>query len=145
MKKMILLTCTVLLAVGLFAKAPVVTEKVLTVFNQTFIGAEDVMWSQSKSIYTVKFTHQGIRTTVKYDADGDFLGSLRYYTAERLPLDIQVKLKKSYAGKNIFIVTEYVVGDNVNYYVKLEDEQSWLTVKVDNYRDMEVTENYKKL
>ena len=145
MKKMILLACTVLMAVGLFAKAPAVTEKVLAVFNQTFVGAEDVMWSNSKHIYMVKFTHQGIRTTVKYDADGNFLSSLRYYTAERLPLDIQVKLRKEYTHKNIFVVTEYVIGDNVNYYVKLEDELSWITVKTDNSREMEVTENYKKL
>jgi hypothetical protein len=145
MKKMILLTCTVLMAVGLFAKAPVVTEKIVTIFNQTFIGAEDVMWSNSKNIYIVKFTHHGIRTTVRYDADGNFLSSLRYYTAERLPLDIQVKLKQEYEHKNIFVVTEYVIGDNINYYVKLEDELSWITVKVDNSREIEVTENYKKL
>ena len=46
------------------------------------------------------------------------------------------ELKKKYADKTIFGVTENIIGDEVNYYVKLVDEKNWTTVKIDNYRNM---------
>jgi hypothetical protein len=145
MKKVFLFACTVLIAGSLFASTPAVTEKVLKVFNQTFSEAENVVWSDTQDIYMVKFTQQGIHTTVKYDAEGSFISSLRYYLSDLLPVDIKCKLKKKYADKTIFGVTEYIVGDDVNYYVKLEDAGTWVTVKIDNNRNMEVTEKYKKI
>jgi hypothetical protein len=145
MKKVLLFACTLTMAGSLFANAPSVTEKVLKVFKQTFSEAQNVVWSDTQDNYMVKFTQQGIRTTVKYDTEGNFLSSLRYYLGEQLPVDIQCKLKKKYNDKKVFGVTEYVVGDEVNYYVKLEDATTWVTVKIDNNRNMEVTEKYKKI
>lgn len=87
----------------------------------------------------------GIRTFVKYDDDGNFISSRRYYSAETLPVDIQCKLKKKFADKTIFGVTEYTVGDEINYFVKLEDAKSWTTVKIDGARNMEIAEKYGKL
>jgi len=124
MKKVFLFACTVLIAGSLLANTPAVTEKVLKVFNQTFAEAENVVWSDTQNIYMVKFTQQGIHTTVKYDAEGDFISSLRYYLSDQLPVDIQCKLKKKYADKTVFGVTEYIIGDDVNYYVKLEDART---------------------
>jgi hypothetical protein len=145
MKKVFLFACSIIIAGSLFANTPDVKEKVLKAFNQTFAEAQNVVWSDTQDIYMVKFTQQGIRTTVKYDAEGDFLSSLRYYLSDQLPVDIQCKLKKKYADKTVFGVTEYIIGDDVNYYVKLEDNSTWITVKIDNNRNMEVTEKYKKI
>ena len=64
---------------------------------------------------------------------------------DQLPVDIQCKLKKKFADKTIFGVTEFIVGDDVNYFVKMEDAKTWITVKVDNARVIEVTEKYGKL
>lgn len=133
------------MAFGLYAKAPVVNDKVLSVFKKTFTEVENVVWSNTRNIFMVNFTQQGIHTIVKYDADGNFLSSLRYYSADRLPVDVQHKLKNEFTGRTIFIVTEYVVGDNVNYYVKMEDATSWITVKVNNSREMLVVEEFNKL
>ncbi len=146
MKKVFLFSALLLFAAGSFAHAPSpnVNEKVLKVFAETFTEAQNVNWTEMEDIYMVRFTNQGIRTTVKYDADGNFVSSLRYYECDQLPVDIQCKLKKKYPTKKMFGVTEYVVGDDLNYYVKLEDDKTWTTVKIDNYRNMQVTESYKK-
>ena len=144
MKKVLLFACSVLLAGSLFAYAPTVTEKVLKVFAETFSDAKNVSWSEVGDFYMVRFTQQGIRTTVNYDTEGNFLSSLRYYGADKLPVDIQCKLKKKYSDKILYGVTEYVLGDDINYFVKLEDKTTWTTVKVYSDRSMQVTEKYHK-
>ena len=145
MKKVILIACIALAASSTYAHALLTPEKALKAFNSTFKDARNVVWTDAENIYTVKFQQQGINTFVKYDAEGNFISSRRYYNADQLPVDIQCKLKKKYTDKSIFGVTEYTVGDEVNYFVKLEDANSWLTVKVDNARTMETTEKYQKL
>ena len=145
MKKVILFACVLLIAASSFANKPKISEKALKAFKTTFTDARDVVWSNTENVYTVKFMQQGINTYVKYDEDGNFMSSRRYYEADQLPVDIQCKLKKKYADKTIFGVTEFIVGDEINYYVKLEDEKSWLTIKVDNARNMEVIEKYLKM
>jgi hypothetical protein len=145
MKKVILFACIIMITGSSFASVPKISEKALKAFNATFKDVENVQWTDAENIYTVKFSQQGINTFVKYDEDGNFISSRRYYNAEQLPVDIQCTLKKKFANKTVFGVTEYTVGDDVNYYVKLEDAKNWITVKVDNMRNFEVTEKYQKI
>jgi hypothetical protein len=145
MKKILLFACVLMITGSSFAGTPKVSEKALKAFKSTFTDAENVVWTDAANLYIVKFTQQGINTFVKYDEEGNFISSRRYYNSEKLPVDIQCKLKKRYADKTVFGVTEYTIGDEVNYYVKLEDAKSWTTVKIDNTRNMEITEKYQKL
>ena len=145
MKKVLLAACVLLITASSFANAPKVSEKALKAFRATFTDAENVVWTDAAEVYTVKFTQQGINTYVKYDEEGNFISSRRYYSGDQLPIDIQCKLKKKFADKTIFGVTEQIIGDDTAYFVKLEDAKSWTTVKIDNLRVMEVVENYKKL
>ena len=102
MKKVLMFACALVIAGSSFANTPDVNEKVLKAFKATFTDAENVEWSDAFSLYTVRFTHQGIRTFVKYDDDGNFISCRRYYNAETLPVDIQCKLRKRFADKKIF-------------------------------------------
>jgi len=146
MKKVLLFACICMIAASSFANTPpIVSEKALKAFKATFADAENVVWTDAANSYTVKFTQLGINTFVKYDEEGNFVSSRRYYNAELLPIDIQCKLKKKFADKTIFGVTEFIVGDDVSYYVKLEDAKTWTTVKIDNTRNMEITEKFGKI
>ncbi|GAC1429985.1 MAG: hypothetical protein NVSMB7_06460 [Chitinophagaceae bacterium] len=145
MKKVILFACVLLVTGSSFANTPKISEKALKAFKATFKDAENVVWTDAENVYTVKFSQQGINTFVKYDEEGNFISSRRYYAGVHLPVDIQCKLKKKFADKTIFGVTEYTIGDDVNYYVKMEDAKNWVTVKIDNARNTEVTEEYQKL
>jgi hypothetical protein len=142
MKKLFVILACALLTVSAYADDP--NEKVLKSFNETFSGAEDVKWEEFSTYYTVSFVNAGIRSKVNYDKEGVMLGSIRYYSPSMLPLNIQNKLKKEYSKKSLFGVTEVTFGTDVTYYVKMEDEKNWITVKVDTGGNSQVTEKYKK-
>lgn len=142
MKKLFVVLASALLTVAAYAEDP--NEKVLKSFNETFSGAEDVKWEEFSSYYTVSFVNAGIRSKVNYDKDGNMLGSIRYYSPQMLPLNILNKLKKENAKRTLFGVTEVTFGTDVTYYVKVEDEKYWITLKVDVSGNSQVTEKYKK-
>jgi hypothetical protein len=142
MKKLFVILASAFLTVAAYADDP--NEKVLKSFNETFTGAEEVKWEEFSTYYTVSFVNAGIRSKVNYDKEGNMLGSIRYYSPSMLPLNILNKLKKEYPKKSLFGVTEVTFGTDVNYYVKIEDEKNWITVKVDVSGNTQVTEKYKK-
>lgn len=143
MKKLsISFVCLFLLAANSFALLP--NEKVLKSFESTFSSPQEVKWYEHADYYEVNFVQSDIRASVKYDLEGNFMSSTRYYKEQQLPTNILCKLKKKYADKNIFGVTELTSSDEVNYYIKLEDSKNWITIKVNGNGQMEVFEKYKK-
>ena len=134
-----------LITLSSFAADLKVSEKVMKAFETTFTDAEDIVWTNTENVYTVQFKQQGIITYVKYDEQGNFLSSRRYYGNARLPVDIQCKLQKNYPGNTVFGVAEFTIADEVYYFVKLEDANSWSTVKINQSRNMELVEKMKKI
>ena len=102
-----------------FAATP--NDKVLKVFNATFTSPQEVTWYDHEDYYDVSFVQGGIRSTVKYDKEGNFMSSIRYYAEQNLPINIVCQLKKKFADKKVFGVTEMTNSEEVNYYVKLEE------------------------
>jgi hypothetical protein len=92
----------------------------------------------------VNFKQGDILTKVEYDKEGNFLNSLRYYTEKNLPVNILCRLQKKYADKKVFGVTEITSEASVEYYIKLEDAENWITVKSNVDGIMQVVEKYKK-
>lgn len=131
-----------LLAVTCFAKAP--NDKVLKSFHATFLSPKQVKWYEHKDYYEVSFAQASVRANVKYDLEGNFLSSTRYYKEHQLPANILYQVKKKYADKTIFGVTEVANPEEIYYYVKLEDSKRWLTIKVNSNGQMEVYEKFRK-
>ena len=121
-----------------------VNEKVLKAFQETFPVVNEVKWKEYTNYYTVSFKQHDIQSEVRYDKDGNFLSSLRYYKEDMLPLSVLHQLKKKYSKKTIFGVTELIVGSDVAYFVKLEDEKSWMTIKADQQGNLSVYEKLRK-
>jgi len=121
-----------------------VNEKVLRAFQETFPVVNEVKWKEYSNYYTVSFKQHNIQSEVRYDKDGNFLSSLRYYQEDMLPLSVLHQIKKKYSKKSIFGVTELIVGTDVAYFVKLEDEKSWLTIKADQQGSLSVYEKLRK-
>jgi hypothetical protein len=149
MKKLLsFAVCLVLLTAPSFANVDPtvdnVNEKVLRAFQETFRDANDVKWQEYDTYYTVTFKQHAIQSEVRYDTEGNFLSSLRYYKEDMLPLSVLHQLKKKYSNKSIFGVTELIVGTDVAYFVKLEDEKTWMTVKADQQGNLSVYEKLKK-
>lgn len=143
MKKLFVIAA-LLIGIGTFAAPVDVNQKVLKAFNSSFSKAEDIKWSEAENIYTVNFKQGLVRAVVRYDNEGNFLSSLRYYMATELPVDIICRVQARYPKRTATEVTEYTVGYAINYYINVEDTQSWITLKVDNDRNMEVHKKYKK-
>ncbi|WP_276479737.1 hypothetical protein [Paraflavitalea pollutisoli] len=141
MKKVLMIVCAAFIAAAAYADP---NEKVLKSFRETFTQAEDVRWDETDNYFTVSFVSAGIRSKVNYNKEGDMMSSIRYYSPQMLPLNIFNKLKKENPKKNLFGVTELTVGNDVSYFVKVEDGKNWYTFKVDESGNYQITEKYKK-
>ncbi|HVU98789.1 MAG TPA: hypothetical protein VHE34_26385 [Puia sp.] len=143
--QLFLACCLLTLSTGVFAGTDGnISDKLLQAFHKTFPDAQQVKWAETEDRYMVNFKQGEILTKVEYDKDGNFLNSLRYYSEKSLPVNILCRLQKKYADKKVFGVTEVTSDSNVEYYIKLEDAQNWITVKSNVDGLMQVVEKYKK-
>ncbi|AEW02795.1 hypothetical protein A4D02_02100 [Niastella koreensis] len=152
MKKVIAILTAAVIATSTYAFSPSGTfspfdpnEKVLKAFNETFSTATEVRWEEFPKYFAVSFVSGGIRSKVNYDKEGNMISSLRYYNPQLLPLYILNKVSQENPKKKLFGVTEVTVGGNIAYYIKLEDNNCWYTVKVDGDGNTQTVEKYKKV
>jgi hypothetical protein len=146
MKKVIAILTATLIAVSTYAFSPFdPNERVLKAFNETFSTATEVRWEEYPKYFAVSFVSGGIRAKVNYDKEGNMISSLRYYNPQLLPLYILNKVSQENSKKKLFGVTEVTVGGNIAYYIKLEDNTSWYTLKVDTDGNSQIVEKYKKV
>jgi hypothetical protein len=151
MKKIILAGFSILIGLQLFAyphvsafPTPVISEKLLQTFRESFPNAEKIVWNESRDQYTVSFLETGILNRITYDKNGGFSGSIRYYTARYLPYYLVSLLKDKYPRQKIFGVTEITAPAGILYYVKMEDPKYWYTVVLDGEGHSEVQDKYRK-
>jgi hypothetical protein len=143
-KYLISALCTIFCCIVISGFSNTVNEKVLKSFKETFPNAQNVNWQSSAEKYVAQFQQNGIRTIVNYDFEGNILEATRYYTEDNLPINIIWKLKKKYPSSKIYGVTEVTTNETINYFIKLEDETTWTTVKTDTEGNSEIIEKYNK-
>ncbi len=122
----------------------VVSEKLLQEFHESFPNAELTNWYETDNSYIVSFVERGILNRITYKKNGSFINSFRYYGERDLPYYLITSLKKKYAGKKIFGVTEITTTSDIIYYVKLEGPKYWITVTLSSEGDCAVVESYRK-
>ena len=151
MKKFLIVFATLLIGLSSFAFSPrEIDEKLIQTFNTNFPNAVSVSWTELPESYVVNFVENGIRSRIIYQKDGSFVHFTRYYQEQNLPFFVRFKVTKLYPNKKIFGVVEIsTVSEQENillveYYVKMEDEKSWLTVKVDSDGYLKVVDKYRK-
>jgi hypothetical protein len=145
MKKIILSAALLVSIVAGAAVSPSkVNEKVLKAFNETFAKAESVVWQEYENIYQANFNLDEIQIRAQYDEEGDLLKTIRYYGEKQLLPNIVSKLRKKYANKEIFGVTETTSADEVSFIITLKDEKNLYVVKSDVYGNLEQTEKFKR-
>jgi hypothetical protein len=146
MKKVIAILTAALIAGSTYAFSPFdPNEKVLKAFNETFSTATEVRWEEFPKYFAVSFLSSGIRAKVNYDKEGNMISSLRYYNPQLLPLYILNKVSQENPKKKLFGVTEVTVGGNIVYYIKMEDNTCWYTLKIDTDGNSQIVEKYKKV
>ncbi|HEX5025707.1 MAG TPA: hypothetical protein VFV68_10560 [Agriterribacter sp.] len=144
MKKIFVLALAAFFSAGAYAHHVSISEKALKAFHETFTAAEEVTWHEQGDDYSVHFLQADIRYIVHYDQQGKIIGAMRFYKPAHLPMNILAEITRLYSNKKLAGVTEITAGDNVAYFVKMEDSKYWLTVKFTPYGDSEVYEKFKK-
>jgi hypothetical protein len=153
MKKLFIMFSALLLSFSLIARDPgpgEIDDKLIKSFNTSFPKAERVHWYELPKAWVVNFVADGVRSRVVYLKDGKVTEFTRYYFEANLPFLIRSEIKNAYPNKSIFGVVEVSImtenGDStLDYFVKLEDEKNWMTVKSDTEGNLTVVEKYKKV
>jgi len=145
MKKIIFALTMLLGSMTIFANVPPeVNEKVLKAFQETFTNPKEVNWHEYANYYEVDFKQDEIKTQVRYDADGNITGTTRYYFEQQLPPHILANLKKKYPQRSVYGVTEIYSENDLQYYITMEDEKNWYSVKSNPLGNLEQTEKFRK-
>ena len=145
MKKIVAMLMFTLFAAAVFANNPsAVSEKVLKAFKETFTSAEQVRWDEGDNNYSVRFVQEGTRYIVYYNKDGSITSSMRFYEPTKLPMNILKAITQRYADKTAFGVTEITAGDEIAYFVRMEDAKNYYTIKFNASAEGERYEKLRK-
>ncbi|MFI5153071.1 MAG: hypothetical protein ACHQET_07025 [Chitinophagales bacterium] len=144
MKKiMIIVACFALLSAKAISN-PVtdVNQKVLHSFQTTFTHARNVQWFAFSDYYYVSFNQGNFAVRAYYDPRGNLINTMRYYSAQYLPINITLRLEAEYPNQVIKNVTEVCNGDEAVYFVRIDGTKNWRIVKADGNGDLETQEVY---
>jgi hypothetical protein len=122
-----------------------VNEKLIKAFREAYPMAEKVDWNENGDHYFVHFKNHEILSEIEYDHDGNFIASERYYkSADLLPLHLSWAIHKRFPNKTVYGITETNTETETYYYVKLEDNKEWITVKGSSDGIVKVVEKFNK-
>jgi hypothetical protein len=121
-----------------------INEKLVQAFNETYPNAVEVSWLAYPESYIVYFEEKGVKANIIFSQDGTFIRATRYYTKEYLPFYLVTAIREKFPERTIYSVTEVSTPDNIDYYVKLEDAKTWMTVKVDSEGNIRRLEKLNK-
>jgi len=137
MKKIIVLFF-VIASVPAFASDSL-SAKVIQKFKVDFPQAENVRWFDNDNNTEVYYTLSDINCHIWFNAKGELVKTLRYYSEKDLSPYIKNLIQKEFPGKTIFGVTELSKASGLTYHITLEDEKSWTMVTSDAAGEMAAT------
>jgi hypothetical protein len=150
MKKFVLIFGILVAGLAAGANHNGIDERLIQLFRNKFPQAREVTWHETSNLCIANFKEEGIRVRATYRKNGVLLQFTRSYQEDRLPYYIQYRIKGKFDDKKVFGVIEVVSLPNDNdhslieYYIKLEDNKYWTTIKVDSDGEITVIEKFKK-
>ncbi|MGC4233165.1 MAG: hypothetical protein QM594_09310 [Niabella sp.] len=145
--KNLILSAAVMLSLTFSASAASkepVSEKAQKTFYTIFKDADNVSWSNTGRQYNAFFVADNIKTRAMFDAKGNLVQTIRYYSEEELPENVLYSVKKTYKGKEVFGVTEVANQYGVHYRIVLRDEKTYTHINANNMGETEVVSKYKR-
>ncbi len=144
MKKFLFIAYFVTAGLSSMAANNSVNEKLVQSFREIYPNAVQVSWKEYPETYAVYFAEEGIKATIIFRKDGTFLKSTRYYKKEFLPYYLVAAIREKFPAESIFGVTEITSPSGIEYFIKLEDDRNWRTIKLDSEGNILVMEKFKK-
>jgi opacity protein-like surface antigen len=135
MKKLLL---TALIAVSLisssFAASPVNDKKVSSIitssFGRYFRNVSNVHWDVTPNFAKATFVNNDVTTEAFFDLNGDFIGSSRAITLDKLPTAAKRTFAKRYADYTVKEAIEFNGSTESAYYISAENEKQSVILKV---------------
>ena len=145
MKRIIMTLAIAASSLFAFAGEGNVSKNVLSAFSKEFSGATEVSWSAGTDYYRVAFVMNDQYISAFYNYSGELMGITRNISSLNLPLALQTKLRKDYAGYWITDLFEVSNNEGTRYYVTVENADKKITLKSDLDINWDVFKKTSKL
>ena len=110
-------------------------------FKKEFAQAKDVKWQKSGEMAKATFSLNDRILFAYYSQDGELVAITRNITTDQLPITLLNSLKKNYSDFWITDLFEMVSGGQTSYYITVENADSKVVLKSDDFADWT---NFKK-
>jgi len=120
-----------------------ISSKAMRSFVSTYWNATDPKWVKYSGGYVVYFYRNSIRHKVYYTSDGDVQCTIRQFSVEDMPRDIRQMIESAYRDYSIFQVNEVTSMEKTRFEIKIEDDDSFKEINIDD-KGMVVMNAFKK-
>ena len=107
-------------------------NKFFSSFPLDFPNAQNVQWTTYNNIYSATFMIDDLVTRAVYNTAGIFSYAVTNYPTDRLPTHILKSVSRNYKSYQIFSATELKAYGSRAFHIILENNNSYLTVKITN-------------
>jgi hypothetical protein len=122
---------------------PKVYENVKTEFEKRFSGSEDVRWEFVGKNFLAKFLIGDVQKRALLNPKGQLIYEITYGTEKHLPTSVRKNVKRNYVEYKITAAIFVEEANRKIWVINLEDETSYVIVRVEN-DDLEEVKSYTK-
>ncbi len=144
MKKILFASFLLILGFTTMAAGRDPNEKLVQAFREAYPNAVQVSWVEYPESYIVYFQLEAVKANIIFSKEGTFIRATRYYKKEYLPYYLVAAVHEKYPSRTIYGVTELSTPEKIEYYIKLEDAKTWMTIQLDSEGNIKVLEKLIK-
>lgn len=111
----------------------IISSRALKNFADTYKNVSGESWTKIKGGFSVRFTSDGIKTTIFYDSKGRWVSSIKYYNEAKMRHEVRHTVKSTYYDYDIIYAQEIETAETKGmptYIICLEDKANIKMVRV---------------
>lgn len=113
-------------------------------FTKKFPGVTNVTWTQVNKTTWGYFKQHGVPVRVSYNQKGKLMYTIRYYNAEQVSPIVKEKLNNKGFTMKIVLLTEIKSRYSTTQVVKMENDQSIITLTINQAGEINAAEEFNK-
>ena len=125
------------------APVPVVSEKALKSFQSSFKNYAGANWYQVGKHFLATFEADGKKQKALFTKNGAMIYSIAYGFEKDLPAELRKQIKSNYFDQTIGMAIEVNENNRTIWVVRIEDEKTTTTLRLEN-GEMEEVQKFRK-
>jgi hypothetical protein len=122
-----------------------VNSLVKDAFNQKYVEAQNVNWTQAENFYFASFDLKDNSFAVAYSEEGEFIAVARKVELTQIPMAAEEAIKEDFKDYVIpTMVNEIVLLGETHYYFTVEGKNAYLQLKCSPNGSISVEKRIKK-